>query len=81
LVFRYNNELVEKATERRLIMTYTPTIKEIEQICTYATYIITAASALANLLPHPEKAEGVLAKISKVVNFIALNITKLKKEG
>jgi ActR/RegA family two-component response regulator len=62
-------------------MIITPSINDIEHICNIATAVITICSVLANFLPHPEKVEGILANISKFVNALALNITKLKKEG
>ena len=56
------------------------TLSDIEKYLTYATYAITIASTLANFLPHPqeEKVNGIISKISKAVNFLALNIRKLK---
>jgi len=59
--------------------TFVPTVAQVEHACAIATAIVTSASILANLLPHPEKTEGILGKVSKVVNFIALNITKFDK--
>lgn len=62
------------------MITYTPTLDDIEHIVTICAYVVTIASAIANLLPHPEKAEGILGKVSKVLNFIALNLKKIEKE-
>lgn len=57
------------------------TPEQIQTYCTYATYAITIASILANLLPHPkeETANKILTVLSKLVNATALNITKFKK--
>lgn len=52
-----------------------------ELALTYAPYVIAVASACANFLPHPEKTEGFLNKISKFVNALALNLDKIKKVG
>lgn len=63
-----------------LLMAYLPTL---EHYCTIFTAMITICSALANFLPHPqeEKANKILSALSKFINTVALNITKLKKEG
>ena len=49
----------------------------IDQVFHVATAVIAAASALAPALPHPDKVEGVVKVITKVVNFLALNYDKL----
>ena len=43
----------------------------------YTPYVVAAASALAPVLPHPDKVEGILKVVTKVVNFLALNYDKL----
>lgn len=49
----------------------------LHELLHYAPYVITAASALAPILPHPDKVEGVIGAVSKVINFLALNYDKI----
>ena len=49
----------------------------LHELLHYAPYVITAASALAPVLPHPDKVEGVIGAVSKVINFLALNYDKI----
>ena len=64
-------------------MVYIPTIEDIERVCNIATSVIAICSIIANMLPHPqeESLNKFLSVTSKIVNAIALNITKLKKAG
>lgn len=49
----------------------------IDQVFHITTSVVTLASALAPVLPHPDKTEGIIKAITKTINFLALNYDKL----
>lgn len=49
----------------------------LDQVFHIASAVVVFASALAPVLPHPDKVEGILKVVTKVVNFLALNYDKL----
>lgn len=49
-----------------------------EQLFGIITAVIAAASAIAALTPTP-KDDGLIKKISKVIDFLALNVFNAKK--
>jgi hypothetical protein len=59
-----------------------PNYSLIDKVVTYGTYLVTVASIIANLpfIPHKdqEEAKGFLGKVSKLLNFLALNFKKIK---
>ena len=49
----------------------------LDQVFHIASAVVVFASAVAPTLPHPDKVEGILKVVTKVVNFLALNYDKL----
>lgn len=45
------------------------------------TQVIAVASVVSNLLPHPDKTQGVLNFLSKFVNFLAVNLKTVFKSN
>lgn len=44
------------------------------QILSIAAALVAAASAIAAVIPHPQKLDGWLATIRKAVDWLALNV-------
>lgn len=44
------------------------------QILSVAAALVAAASAIAAVIPHPQKIDGWLATIRKILDWLALNI-------
>ncbi len=57
-----------------------PNLDLVVEFLQYASAIVTAASAIAAVTPTPRDDQSI-AKLYKIVDFLALNIGKAKETG
>lgn len=54
-------------------------VEHIDQLIAIFTGIVTVCSMIAALTPSP-KDDGIIAKLRKLVDFLALNVANAKKK-
>ncbi len=60
-------------------MSFSVVVEHIPQILEVASYIIAAAAVIATVTPTP-KDNSVIAKIKKVLDFLAMNFGKAENK-